>query len=449
MPAGTMQGVLRFLIQAFEDLGTSIPNDRLEKMAVMVYSAMSNPARHYHNLDHVFNFSNPADPIQYLAAVFHDIVYFQVDSGIPRELENIILPFLHQEGDNFYLTSSISTSDTRTRWLSDIFDFRAGQSITYTQGLNEFLSALVMVNQLGGLIDEHDLFQIAVCIEATIPFRGLNEEGSSNIDLLAKRLYDLRERYPFFGTPEQIDSALKRAVVFSNQDVETFRTKDPAQFLVITYKLLPESNAALRNHGVFTIRDYRIGLQNTEKFLRGLNPDNVFNNYKGVPSVEEYSTMLQQAKNNLKTTRRYLVVKLLVMGILEGLAEVTGGDVPLSLFMGDKPRPGINVKRIEDYIPEIPLPDFVDPNSDLLRLFNAGQAEFGYDLPNSPISLFVYKSLRIEEQDQLFELTKTVFNGELSADEYLKKVPSQLLSTIARASAELVITRREKLLAYT
>ena len=116
---------------------------------------------------------------------------------------------------------------------------------------------------------------------------------------MADRLYALREDYAFLGNQGEIDSMLVRAVIFSNQDVETFSLDDPAGFLDITFRLLPESNADLRKQGVYTIRQYRVGLQNMERFMRILNPDHVFNQYKGFPDEKTYRVMVRQARKNL------------------------------------------------------------------------------------------------------------------------------------------------------
>ena len=142
MVAGTLQGLFRFLIQAFEDLEASIPLEKLEEIAVIVYSAMSNPARHYHNLDHVFNFSDPPDPIRYLAAVFHDIVYLQVDEGVSQELEAYILPYIQRKNDQFFLVESLPEAEQQVSCLLELFGYKLGQAITFRDGLNEFLSAL-------------------------------------------------------------------------------------------------------------------------------------------------------------------------------------------------------------------------------------------------------------------------------------------------------------------
>jgi hypothetical protein len=448
MPPGTMQGLFRFLTRAFEDMKAPIPLEKLEKMAVMIYSAMSNPARNYHNLDHVFNFSDPPDPIRYLAAVFHDIVYYQVDDGISPELEADILPYLQQNNGGFRLVNPPTEDHTRVGWLLELFGFQEGQAITIGDGLNEFLSALVTVKNLGGLIDEHDLFAIVVCIEATIPFRGPDALGREQFDVMGERLYGMRVRYPFLGTPAQIDAALQRAVIFSNQDVETFRMADAARFLEITFKLLPESNVALRKRGAYTIRDYRVGLQKMERFLNGLNPEHVFNHYKGVPPAEEYAGMVQQAYANLQKALRYLKIKLLAMALLEGLAEATGGDAPLSLFMGDLPREGAVIERLEDHLPNLPLLEGVDPDSDLLRLFSEGLSELGFDLPYSPTSLFLYRNLTEIEQDALYQVALQFFRGEIPAEAFLASAPRRVVSPVASAIAHLVFTRREKLKPY-
>lgn len=444
-----MQGLFRFLIKAFDDLGASIPNDKLEKMAVVIYSAMSNPARNYHNLDHVFNFTDPHDPVLYLAAVFHDLVYYQVDDGILPELQSVIEPYLRREDGKFFLANPLPENDPCVLCLVELFGYQPGQQISFGMGLNEFLSALVAVRYLSGLIKDHDLFAIILCIEATIPFRGDDEHGRGHFDLMAERLSAMRQCYPYLGTSEEIDIALKRAVLFSNQDVETFRMKDAARFLDITFRLLPESNVALRKRGVYTIRDYRVGLQNMQRFLSTLNPDHVFNQYKDTPSPEEYTQMVRQAHKNLGTAQRYLEIKLIAMAVLEALAGATGGDAPLSLFMGDLPRPGVEIHYMQDYLPDIPMPDFIDPNSDLLRLLSEGLSEMGFDLPYSPTSLFIFKSLTEDEQKRLFGISEELFAGKITPEKFLALIPPHIVSPIARALAEMVFTRREKLLHYT
>ena len=51
----------------------------------------------------------------------------------------------------------------------------------------------------------------------------------------------------------------------------------------------------------------------------------------------------------LRQPGEYLRVKLVAQAILEALAELTGGDAPLTLFMGDLPHEGVAPPRLEDY----------------------------------------------------------------------------------------------------
>jgi hypothetical protein len=158
--------------------------------------------------------------------------------------------------------------------------------------------------------------------------------------------------------------------------------------------------------------------------------------------------MVHQAHENLRKALRYLKIKLLAMALLEGLAEASGGDAPLSLFMGDLPRQGAEIERMEDHLPDLPLPNYIDPGSDMLRLLSQGLSELGFDLPYSPTSLFIFKSLTETEQDELYQIAQQFFAGEISPQAFLAKVPPPLLNPIASAIARLVFTRREKLQPY-
>ena len=62
-------------------------------------------------------------------------------------------------------------------------------------------------------------------------------------------------------------------------------------------------------------------------------PATIFHRYRGVPSDDDYRNMLHAATHNVHIARQYLGVKLLTIGFMEALAEATGGDAPVSLFI--------------------------------------------------------------------------------------------------------------------
>jgi len=59
----------------------------------------------------------------------------------------------------------------------------------------------------------------------------------------------------------EIEDTIVGAVVFANRDVDSFAEKDASVFLDGTWKLLPETNVALRSGRIYSIKDYRLALQ--------------------------------------------------------------------------------------------------------------------------------------------------------------------------------------------
>jgi hypothetical protein len=104
--------------------------------------------------------------------------------------------------------------------------------------------------------------------------------------------------------------------------------------------------------------------------------------------------MVERARANIFVARDYLRIRLVAIAILEALAQVSGGDTPLSIFMGDLSDQAGNAPRIEDFLPDIPTPIWVDQSPVIRDLLEVGRAsESNFDTRNSRLSLFVFKSL--------------------------------------------------------
>lgn len=71
-----------------------------------VYRAMAAQTRNFHTLEHVFALANPTDPIQSLAALFHDLVYHQVDLGFSVGIQELITPYIAQKMAKFLSRNS-------------------------------------------------------------------------------------------------------------------------------------------------------------------------------------------------------------------------------------------------------------------------------------------------------------------------------------------------------
>jgi hypothetical protein len=445
MKRGSIRQLIETFERAFEQLHTAISPRELESLAVTVHRVMSGPARNFHTPQHVSDLLDPDDPIQSLAAPFHDIVYYQVDRGFSPELHGIICPYIREQEEEIYIRAEVDAEDRSLALLLRVFDFEAGQKLSLAAGLNEFLSALVVIKKLEGIVEETDLLQIAACIEATIPFSGQDERGQGHFELLEERLGAASQALHLSMTDEDVENAVKRAVIFANKDVASFAEQDVGRFLGDTWQLLPEMNIALRLGGVYSIKEYRQALQKMEAFLSALNPDNIFHCYKGVPPPGEFQSLVDSAHYNVGVACEYMGVKLLTAAILESLADLTGGDAPQSLFMGEIHTEGQDERRLEDFLPAVP--DLADRSSVVLTLLEQGRAsESSFDMKQAPLSLFLYKSIGPAQIRLLLDEAKAMFGGQLSARGFMDKLDCLVVRAVAGACAEMVPTRRQALL---
>ena len=455
MYEGMINRLIGVFEQAFQRLGVYVGPDRLEDLAVLIHKAMTLQARQYHNLEHVFGFIDQENPIQTLAALFHDIVYYQVDLGFLPEIWRIISPYVIEKDGVIYFTSRVQSAD-RLLWLIlEIFGVRDREFVTIGMGANELLSALVMIRKLGSFLRQKDLVKITLCIEATIPFRKnsdaesfpANEDG--HFEKMAGRVRMLNNLWALGFLDTEIIEAIQLAVKFANKDVDGFAEQDPGKFLEGTWKLLPEMNIPLRSRDVYSIREYRQAIQSMESSLSALDPSTVFHYFRGAPSNEEFQVMLKRAYRNINTASEYLRIRLLAMAFLESLAVETGGDAPLSLFMGDLPQTYESVQRMEDFLPDVGTPAWIDRSSDIYQLLQVGRTgEAGFDITTAPLSLFVYKSLTQDEMRLALALAREMFAGRLSAQAFLEQTKPEVVRTIARASAAMVLTRSAQLNRY-
>jgi hypothetical protein len=331
----------------------------------------------------------------------------------------------------------------------DAFGLQPGQALSTANGLNEFISTLVMCNKLENVLPEKELLKIIVYIEASIPFRGPDGEGLGPFEQLEVRLHQISRTHAIPLNQAEIEAAIQGAVVFANKDVENFAEPDPSQFLENTWKLLPETNIALRSGSVYSIREYRQALQKMHSFLVDLDPATVMHQYKVVPPEAVYRKMVEHTYCNVKTAREYLGTKLLTTAMLEALAELTGGDAPMSLFMGDLETGMEDMKRMEDYLPKVEVPSQIDTGSAVFRLLDSGRAsQSDFDMKNAPLSLFLYKVLGPEKVAEYTVFAMQMFTGQINAKEFLNRLDRQVTSAVANACASMVLTRSEKLAKY-
>jgi hypothetical protein len=316
-----------------------------------------------------------------------------------------------------------------------VFGWKVGDVVAPTTGLNELSSALVAAIQLEQVLSREQRVVIAACIEQTIPFR------VDPVPELHRRLGELGLSGP------ALDAAIRSAVRVGNRDVENFADNDAARFLDNTWKLLPESNPALHSPMVYTVRDYRIALLKMENFLAWLPAERVFHHWDDEPRPEVHARRVARATGNLELAVRYLRAKLYSIGLVEAIAELTGGDVPVDYFMGgvkSARRPAM--KTIEQFLPA--LPDAGDLDPPLHRLLAEGRAsESSFDTGPSPLGAFLHAAVGDRAMMQVVDAARRWWAGAGDAAAFLADQPRRPVAGIARAAANIVDTRRDRLFA--
>jgi hypothetical protein len=429
--------IVHCLWQALEALGVKVHLGDIERWGFVIHAALSAPGREFHNHRHVLDIVREADPLEALAALYHDAVYMQVDQGVPRAMAQTLDGLLAEEPGGWRILPA--AADGPAKDVLAVFDKRVGDLVTLAAGLNELASAMVAVVHLAPVLERSQRIAIAACIEQTVPFR------PDPCAALAKRLDALGI------TGAELRTTMMRAVRLGNRDVENFGEANPARFLDNTWKLLPESNPSLHSPMVYTVREYRIALHKMEAFLSWLPAERVFHAWGGEPAPEKYQLLVARVTTNLDLAVRYLRAKLYSIAMVEAIADITGGDVPLDYFMGGGKSPSRPaMRRIEQFLPE--LRDRADLDPPLHRLLAEGRAsESSFDISPSPLGAFLHVSLGEAAMMAGVAEAKRWWNGEITAMAFLSSQDTEPVVAILSAASEIVETRKvqlEQLLAH-
>jgi hypothetical protein len=185
-----------------------------------------------------------------------------------------------------------------------------------------------------------------------------------------------------------------------------------------------------------------------EGFLRFLDPDDIYESYRGVPAPGEYQRMVALAFRNVYTGREYLAIKLLSAAIVEALATITGGDAPVALLIGEM-EGDESSSSLEDLLPDIDVSPQAKVGSTLFGLLAFGRSSASsFDMQNSPLALFIYKYLGSDNVKFYLNVAYEMFDGNLAPLDFLNQLPAGLIVPIAQACAELAITRSAALNEY-
>jgi hypothetical protein len=454
MTESPIHQIINLLNNSLKELGYKVVESEVERIGILIFLAMEGERRKFHNSKHVLDICYQMTPLQTLAGLFHDVIYYQIDKDFPPQTAELLLEFVNVKNESIFITDAFFEIEVDENSMIvfeiclTIFGFKRGQKLEIHGGQNEFLSALVGALLLANHLTIKQLITVIICIEATIPFRKADENGQTPYHKAEKNLEILAKEYDFLLTEIEKNEIIRQAVGLANRDVANFAAQDVGKFLDGTWTLLPESHAHLWYGGVYTVTNYRIALSRMEGFFSILQPDVIFDQHNNFPDSITYNNLIAQARKNIAIGYEYIGVKLLPIAIIEAAAMLTGGDAPLSFFMGDVRIYGLeNAKRVEDFLPEI-TENHKDITPEVYHLLEFGRTTAtSFDLQNSPLASFIYKKIGALACKNSLVLAKLFFKQEILPYNFLQQLDRSITIPILRACSNLAETRKQKLLA--
>ena len=433
-----------YLCQALVALDAPVSSGDCEAIALSIQQSMVGPWRFFHTLAHSMAVGGmvtegmvtgegpdcSGDPVEMLAGAFHDVVYVQVDAGIPFRLTNCISPVVEQIGDAMALRQE-QPGDRNLLWLLSLFDLAPGQFLNPRRGQNEFLSALVAVKFLEPYLATEVLLAIAVCIEATIPFR--NGPQPDNLpERMFQRLQQICQEHGLAVSEAEQVAMIRRSVRVANRDVMSFAESSAAHFLADTWNLLPE-NHQFSPGGLHRIQDYREVIEKTDDFFLNLEPSCIFRQFRGEPSAETFAEWEQQMQENLAVGRLYLSCKLVAIALLEAVASPFGPQTALSLFMGTLPEStGGPPLRLEQFFPPPHWsgPALSEKEAQVWQLLSEGRAASSHqgDVLYSPLATFMLQFHGFESLPLQRQAAQKWLAGSLPCNQFLQHFDAQFLA---------------------
>ncbi|MFB8796516.1 MAG: hypothetical protein U7126_20375 [Microcoleus sp.] len=442
---------LEKLIWATARLDVEVEPTQLARIAELIVQPMMGQWRFFHTPEHIFDVGGNEDAIEVLAALFHDIVYVQVDRSISLNVSHYITPVIKEVNKQLQIREkSELTADAIFEMVMVVFGFVPGEVLNPFAGLNEFLSALVAAKALEPFLKREHLLEIAACIEATIPFRAI-EWGVTVSQRLYDRLPSINMQFNLSLTEDKMRQTIKKAVGIANRDVMSFAYESAALFLANTWNLLPETNHTL-TYGFYTVRDYRVALLKMEGFMNYLNPELIFRQFDGYPDDSTYQRWENTARNNLELARLYLGCKLAGIAMIEALSSGFGLDVSLAMVMGELPDRVSGGVRLESFFPEIkqPLEPKTALEAEVLNLLENGRAKSSTytDLENSPLTTFMVKSVGFDEMRYQCDRAKEFFKQNIDPDDFITDFNPIVTEIVIDSIIKLFDSRKTTIMRY-
>ncbi|OZH53117.1 hypothetical protein AFK68_19835 [Hydrocoleum sp. CS-953] len=431
---------------ATKELQVEVEPEKLAEIAELIVQPMTGPWRYFHTPNHIFEVGVSQDAIEVLAALFHDLVYVQVDHSVNFNLSYYLAPYIQETQGKLKIREKNELPKDQTfEMVTSIFGFFVAQVLLPFGGQNEFMSAVVAAKVMETFLTPKHLFQIIACIESTIPFQPISEDGLTATERLYQRLKETNTKLNINLSDGELYETVKKSVRLSNRDVSGFGSPTSI-FLDNTWNLLPETNHNLTNGNSYTVCEYRIALEKTEGFINHLNPDLIFRKFDEEPDEKTYKCWVEQAKKNIEVAKIYLGSKIFTLAFIEALSMRLGLNIPLSTMVGELPSQGHIPAHLEDFLPDIHNPYQPQNNlqREVLTLLADGRSQNAvYDMRNSPLSTFMVKYIGFDEVKKQRKRTNDFCQKKISAEEFIDGCNQNLVKTVIEGILELFESRKQ------
>jgi hypothetical protein len=435
--------VLQNSLQALE---IKIPSFDQQQIIQAVWTCMSQPNRVYHTPSHLTDVFLPDDPLANVALLFHDVVHCLVDRGFPPEVYPHFKREIVSHDQKWFLRAVPHEEDINLKIVREIFGLKSSDELNPELGMNEFLSALVAVRMLGPYMPLELRVRVAVCIEATIPFRPPNASGENSFDLVYKRLIALTQELQLELSNEDCVNAVKCGVRVANSDISNFTFADPSDFLDHTWRNIAEANPRLSITPDFTIAEYRSALLRMSHFFSSITADRVLSRFQDYPSKDAYELLLKLTETNLERAESYLKGKILSIAIIEAIADCSGGDETLNHFVGRRINGVPQGPQLEDFLPEVSVVH-ADSTPELLALFEWGRSGIqNFDIQRSPIAGFLCRRIGLKRMEKFASSAEQMWLKSISSREFLRRLDQSVVRDIIVAISNVAVRRKQELL---
>lgn len=449
MPIETIHRMNDWFDQAFQGLSVEVPPNEVQKLVTLVHHSMEAKTRTYHTAFHVFSLCEGMQPIQVLAALFHDVVVYELDGGFHAWLSPLLEGVTHAESGTLRLLDN-AHEDRAIALCVDIFGFHPGQRLSPRQGMNEFLSAVVAVRLLLHHLSDAQLMALVACIELTTPFRLPDANGNTAAQALAQRVQARCTKLTpaLFDTDQQsaefVKTTVTNAVIFANQDVAGFTKAAPEHCLSNSMLLIEESMTPMAASGANSLLAYRSALMGMDTFLSQLNPAFVGQSYEGQPDASAVMQMQATVQRNIAFVRDYLAAVLSSVAIIEALALSTGTDCPMAMFLSSNSCTEAGPAPLHNLFPAPPARVIVHAKLHQL-LKNGLLTEKNPGLSALPLAACVYEFLGHEATQQTRQQAKQMFDGTLTPHAFLQNLDHDMVCAIIQESAKIDVSRKAAL----